>query len=133
MIHFAWMALAAQAAFDDGRLLPLASGDWTYSADAKGSAARFGNLFLIRCDRGTRRVTLNRLTAPARDGGTMSIITDTQTASYPGAVTSLSASDPMLDAIAFTRGRFVVDVKGVGKTALPFEPEVARSIEDCRN
>ena len=41
--------------------------------------------------------------------------------------------DTALDAIAFTRGRFVVRMGTMGSIALPFEPEVARSIEDCRN
>jgi hypothetical protein len=39
----------------------------------------------------------------------------------------------MLDAIAYTRGRFIVRLSGMEGIALPFEPEVARSIEDCRN
>jgi hypothetical protein len=43
----------------------------------------------------------------------------------------LQANDPLLDAIAFSRGRFMVT--GGGATlAIPSWPEAARSIEDCR-
>ena len=132
MMITAMLALAAQSAFDNGRLLPIANGQWTFSADVAGSTARFADQFLIRCDRATRRVTLNRL-LPGASRSTMQIATDTQTETFAGPVATLLASDAMLDAIAYTRGRLVVTVSGVGSIALPFEPEVARSIEDCRN
>jgi len=132
MMIAALLALAAQSAFDEGRLLPIATGHWTYSADVAGSTARFGDRFLVRCDRASRRVALNRL-LPGTNGSSMTIATDTKTATYPGPVVALVATDPMLDAIAYTRGRFIVRLAGMDGIALPFEPEVARSIEDCRN
>jgi len=43
------------------------------------------------------------------------------------------ANDQLLDAIAFSRGRFLVS-GGTGPIlAVPSWPEAARSIEDCRN
>ncbi len=132
MIVSALLAIAVQSAFDNGRLLPIAPGDWTYASDVAGSTARFGDQFLIRCDRSSRRVTLNRL-RPAAGNAAMQIATDTKEMTYPGPVVALAASDAMLDSIAYTRGRFVVTLAGAGSVALPFEPEVARSIEDCRN
>jgi hypothetical protein len=39
---------------------------------------------------------------------------------------------PMLDAMAFARGRFAVEAEGLSPLYLPSWPEVARVIEDCR-
>ena len=134
MILLPLLMLAAQSAFDSGRLLPLAAGDWSYTRDSAGGTAQFGDQFLIRCDRGARRVTLTRLLPVAPPAGSaMEIATDTRALTYAAPTVSLGAFDPGLDAIAFTRGRFIVSVGGAGSIALPFEPEVARSIEDCRN
>ena len=40
--------------------------------------------------------------------------------------------DPVLDAMAYSRGRFVIEVAGLPTLYLPAWPEVARVIEDCR-
>ena len=54
-------------------------------------------------------------------------------ATRPGWITAqLRASDPILDAMAFSRGRFALDVAGLAPLYLPAWPEVARVIEDCR-
>jgi hypothetical protein len=137
MITAALTLVAAQAAaFDNGRLLPIAQGQWTYVQDAAGSGASFGGQFAVRCTRATRLVTLTRLMPVAPPAGTtMQIITDTKTMTYSSPNVSLHASDTGLDSLAYTRGRFVVAVSGSGggSLALPIGPEVARSIEDCRN
>ena len=44
----------------------------------------------------------------------------------------LSAWDPLLDAIAFSRGRVGIGVSGQPALVLPSWAEVARVIEDCR-
>jgi hypothetical protein len=46
--------------------------------------------------------------------------------------TRLAARDPLLDAIAFSRGRFAVELPGAGALYLPAYPEITRVIEDCR-
>ena len=43
-----------------------------------------------------------------------------------------SAFDPLLDAIAFSRGRLVVTMAGGVPLVAPAWPEAARTIEDCR-
>jgi hypothetical protein len=43
----------------------------------------------------------------------------------------LVADDPLLDAIAFSRGRFGVTIDGRERW-FPAWPEIARVIEDCR-
>jgi hypothetical protein len=61
----------------------------------------------------------------------MTVATSSVTRSIPVGG-RLLANDPLLDAIAFSRGRFLV--AGGGETlAIPSWPEAARSIEDCRN
>jgi hypothetical protein len=45
---------------------------------------------------------------------------------------TLAAADPLLDEIAFSRGRFLVQAAGAAPTILPAWPEVARVVEDCR-
>jgi hypothetical protein len=46
---------------------------------------------------------------------------------------TLAANDPLLDAIAFSRGRFAVQMPGSVVLVAPAAPETARVIEDCRN
>ncbi|MDG2003332.1 MAG: hypothetical protein P8J20_08375 [Novosphingobium sp.] len=45
---------------------------------------------------------------------------------------TLPASDPLLDAMAFSRGRFAVETAGLPTLYVPSWPEVSRVIEDCR-
>ena len=137
MIRFAALltALAAPAAaqvslitFEAGKLLPIAPGQWSYVVTATRSEARYDGYLAIRCDRATRTVTVMR---PGVAPGVLTIISDTTTRNLPVGG-RLLASDPILDAIAFSRGRFIVS--GGGATlAIPSWPEAARSIEDCRS
>ena len=41
-------------------------------------------------------------------------------------------NDPLLDAIAFSRGRFVIEQTGQPPLVLPPHAEIGRVIEDCR-
>lgn len=45
---------------------------------------------------------------------------------------ALAASDPLLDAMALSKGRFAVEVEGEPPLILPSWAEVSRVIEDCR-
>lgn len=104
-------------------------GQWSYARTADGSEARFGALFAIRCVNASRAVTLRRLDAPATQG--ITVTTDLQSRAVPGGGT-LGSADPLLDAIAFSRGRFLVGGGSAPRLVLPASPEAARSIEDCR-
>ena len=44
----------------------------------------------------------------------------------------LAPADPLLDAVAFTRGRFMLEIPGNAPLYLPGWPELSRVIEDCR-
>jgi hypothetical protein len=45
---------------------------------------------------------------------------------------ALPATDPLLDELAFSRGRFTVDAAGTATLVIPAWPEPARVIGDCR-
>ena len=134
-IAVALMAAAAPASaqnaitFESGKSLPLAAGQWTYVATASGGEARFASHLSLLCDKPTRTVTITRPGAPV---AALTVVTDTQTRSIPPNG-RLSAYDPLLDAMAFSRGRYLVSGGNYAVLAIPSWPEAARAIEDCRN
>ncbi len=50
----------------------------------------------------------------------------------PAIAARVAANDPLLDAMAFSKGRFAVEVAGLPTLYVPSYPEVTRVIEDCR-
>jgi hypothetical protein len=121
----------------------VAPGDWTYAIDARGSRALFGQagsdaLLLIRCDRAAHLVYLS---VPGSAGGTLTLratstvklVAARPTGSTPPYVAAdLSPADPILDALAFSRGRFTVALDDRA-TTVPAWPEFTRVVEDCRD
>jgi hypothetical protein len=120
------------------------TGRWTYTTVAGGSEATFANpsampQLTVRCTRATRRVAIAK--PAARAAPFLAIWTDSSARSVPasfdpqtGRLTAdLAAYDPLLDALAFSRGRIGVTVTGVPALVVPAFPEVARVIEDCRS
>ena len=121
---------------------PLA-GTWFYSPAPDGSEAMFLNTsaqpqFIIHCTRATRRVNLSRPAAGAAPF--LFVWTSSDKRNLPASfkpatarlVAELPAFDPLLDAIAFSRGRFAIGVLGAPAAVLPTWPEPTRVIEDCR-
>jgi hypothetical protein len=60
-------------------------------------------------------------TVPARFLSTKELIAD------------VAATDPLLDAIAFSRGRIATAASGAPMLAVASGPETTRVIEDCRS
>jgi hypothetical protein len=131
----------------DWRDAPQTPGNWTYRAESDSAAALYGTvgaqpLLVLRCDRTRATVTLLRSgTAPGPVP--VSIITTSllrplsatpaPAANGTGAlVTTLTARDPVLDAMAYSRGRFAVEINGLPTLYLPSWAEVGRVVEDCR-
>jgi hypothetical protein len=118
----------------DWRTRPVNAGVWTGRSTPEASEALFsdarGVQLVIRCTRATRRVNFSRVGAapaiPIRIATTSS-----QRQLPPGNM--VLASDPLLDAIAFSRGRLWVDAPGTMPLVLRAAAEPARSIEDCRS
>ncbi len=126
---------------------PLTPGTWVWRQDARGSVALFGPpggdaLFIARCDRQARAVFLSRGGSVAAGSAAQMILrTSSALKAFPAlpnadtppyAAARLAASDSALDAVAYTRGRFVVSVTGLADLVLPSAPEMARITEDCR-
>jgi hypothetical protein len=98
--------------------------------------------FLIRCDRAARKIYVSRrgsfeggesgrMTLRATTGlQTYAVANSGGTPPYIGA--EIATSDPHLDAMAFSRGKFLVSVKGGVDLVIPSWAEVARVVEDCR-
>ena len=127
----------------DWRDAALTPGSWAYEPGTAGSVASFGSdssapLAIVRCAAG--RIGLSR--AGAAPGPLpLTITTSSATRAFtatpiaeatPQLVLALAPRDPVLDAMAFSRGRFVIEVAGLPTLYLPAWPEVARVIEDCR-
>jgi hypothetical protein len=127
------LAQSAVSQFEAARAAPLTAGSWLYRPTASGSESRFGTRFLISCNRASRTVAIQRLDSATSSVGPLVIATDTLARTLPAGGASLRANDPLLDAIAFSRGRFIVTGDGGEMLVLPAWPEAARSIEDCRN
>jgi hypothetical protein len=127
------MAQDAPRGFDAARTLPLAPGQWSYTPTPTGSEARFGGRLLIRCDRNMRRVSLQRIDAITMPAMAMVVTTDLAVHTVP-AGGMVANTNRLLDAIAFSRGRFIVSGGGsASQLVAPSSPEAARTIDDCRN
>lgn len=125
----------------DWRQAPLTPGDWTWAMEGGQSVARFaGGQLVLRCDPSARTVTMLR---PGRADGPvpMSISTSAMTrplmgtaqaVPQPAIALTFPARDPLLDAMAFSRGRFAVETAGLATLYVPSWTEVSRVIEDCR-
>jgi hypothetical protein len=120
---------------------PITPGDWSWSSQGGQSVARFaGGALVLRCDRAAGTVTLLREGTGAGQvamtiltTGTTRSLTATALPGPPAAIAvTLPARDSLLDAMAFSRGRFAVQTAGLPPLYVPSWPEVARVIEDCR-
>lgn len=125
---------------------PQTPGDWFYEALAPYSYAAFGPapkqpIAAFRCDRPRRIVSIGR-SSSSLAAKPLTIRTETQSRTFiaeprQGSVEhllaiDLPADDPLLDAIAFSKGRFAIEVTGEPTLYLPAWPEINRVIDDCR-
>ena len=118
-------------------------GNWNYASVTGGSEATFTNAsgqfqLSVRCTVATRSVTISR---PATGAAPFLFVwTSAQTRNLPASfqpttarlTASVSAYDQMLDAIAFSRGRFAIGIGAQAAAAFPSWAEVSRVVEDCR-
>ena len=122
--------------------IPIA-GSWTFAPAPDGGAATFVNAsampqLTIRCSRATRRVSLSKPGSVAVPF--LNVWSSTMTRSVPASfdpatarqTIQIPAYDPLLDALAFSRGRIAVYIADKPALVVPAWPEVARVVEDCR-
>jgi hypothetical protein len=113
---------------------PLSAGSWTYR---QGGSAAFGPpgspTLVIACAGSRIRIERHGAT-----GGVLTVRTSSEARNLPATVQAgalvaeLAASDPLLDAIAFSRGRFSVEAPGTVRLVIPAWPAAARVVEECR-
>ncbi len=127
--------VAPPPASSDWRDWPATRGDWRYSDTGSGSSATFGTagapMLIVQCT-GDRRIRLNRVTSGA---GAMTVRASTTSrvlATDGNGVATLSATDPLLDAMGYSRGRFVIEMAVQPTIVVPAWAEFLRVIEDCR-
>ena len=127
----------------DWRDRPYSAGTWTYRRDPRGSIALFGPVgadasLTLRCDLSARQIYLSRAGNAVTP---LTIRTSSIARSIPvqpvgGALpyvaAALAPSDPILEAMGFSRGRFAVEQAGQPVLTVPSWAEIGRVTEDCR-
>jgi len=131
------------AASADYSYSPVSPGAWNYRTVTGGSEATFVDTantarIVVACGKLTRLVTISKISgAPA---ATLSFWTSSTARDLPArfdvnakrVVTQVGAGDALLDAVAFSRGRFAVSMPGAPALVVPAATEVAHVVEDCR-
>ncbi len=114
--------------------------------DGESSVARFGQdgdvpQVTLTCSPLDRTVTLRLARAPAvPPAGTAITVTTTGTRrmlsakAEAGGVNAVAVppTDPILGEMAFSRGRFMLELPGMAPLYLPVWSEIGRVIDDCR-
>jgi len=131
----------------DWRDWPVTAGDWSYRQDQGGSTALYrvtggAAVLTLRCDATSSSLFLSRQGSAV---GPLTVRTSTLARSLPVQPTSagpagappfvatrLAARDPLLDAMVYSRGRFIVEQSGAATLVIPAWAEIARVTEDCR-
>ncbi|WEK47463.1 MAG: hypothetical protein P0Y56_04005 [Candidatus Andeanibacterium colombiense] len=125
---------------------PRTPGDWFYKRMGQATYAVYGNsdtdfVFVMRCDLTARTIALGRVSAQtaARPLRIRTETAERTVTALPrqGSIETLLAfdlqpRDPLLDAMALSKGRFAIEAAGETPLYLPSWPEVSRVIEDCR-
>lgn len=140
--------LPLRSASTDWRDMAQTPGTWTWSMDGPRSTARYGvagaaPVAMMRCDPASQIVTLWRAVTPgsAPAGTQVALVVNTtgtrkiltaQADGAGGVHVALAPRDPLLDEIAFSRGRFMLESPSITTLYLPSWPELSRVIEDCR-
>lgn len=133
----------SQTAVPDHSNSPVAQGSWTHAATAGGLEASFRNtaaqpqLFLT-CNRAARQVVIARPASAAAPF--LQVWTSSASRNLPASFNpatgrlsaTLPAQDPLLDAMALSRGRIAVGVAGQAAIVAPAWGEVTRVVEECR-
>lgn len=119
-------------------------GTWTYRPITGGSEAAFADSsgaqrLVLRCSRTAGTVSIILTNVPAA-APYLVVTTTFAQRSLPARYFStktltadVAATDPLLDAMAFSRGKFAISNAGSGMLVVPAWADPGRVIEDCRN
>ena len=117
-------------------------GEWQWDMAGGRSIASFGAagaapIVRLSCNRDAAQIVLSRASTSA-EPQPMAVYTTFGNRQFMAVplggelVVALSVRDPLLEQIAFSRGRFAIDLTGAQVLYLPSWPELSRVIEDCR-
>lgn len=140
---FALGPLRAQSTTTDFSYSPISPGAWVYRSVAGGSEAAFVDgtgttRAVVACGTVTRLVTLSRTSAVATTSLSFwtSSLSRQLTARFDSRsgrlIAQVGASDALLDALVFSRGRIAILTPGSPALVLPAGTEIAHVVEDCR-
>lgn len=93
---------------------------------------------VLRCDMAERRIYLSRAGANTAaltirtSSATRTLPVQSTGGTQPYVATALPVRDPLLDAMAFSRGRIAVEQAGTPPLVVPSWAEIGRVTEDCR-
>ena len=134
-----------QQTYDNWMDAPRSTGDWSYRQQAGGSLAQSGSPgagagFAMRCDSARGAIVLTRESSASqpvplriRTETAERVVTAEPVAGQTSSVAvAIPARDPILDAMALTKGRFAIEAQGTPTLYIPAWAEVTRVIEDCR-
>lgn len=120
-------------------------GTWTWAMASGRSTASFGRpsqtpIAMLSCDPASKQVLLYRAGAAptavplavATTSQRRPLLSDPALSGNGWLVVAFSPRDPLLDAIAFSRGRFALEAAGLETLYLPSYPEISRVVQDCR-
>ena len=127
----------------DWRDWDLSRGTWAWRQDERGSIALFGRAggdaeLTLRCDKSRGRIYLSRRGAGAsaltiRTTSTLRTIpVQPVGGAAPYVAAELAPGDALVDAMGFSRGRFIVESAGLPTLVVPAWSEILRIAEDCR-
>ena len=133
----------AQVTATDFSYSPVSPGSWVYRSVAGGSEASFVDgtgttRMVLACGKITRLMTISRISAaPAAN---LSFWTSSLSRNLAArfdqrsgrVIAQVGAADALLDALAFSRGRFALLMPGSPALVIPAGAEIAHVIEDCR-
>jgi hypothetical protein len=105
-------------------------GNWSLAGDTASFGAVDGPpLLSLRCAGPDIALSYS-----AAQTTSLSIRTTTlaRTLPFANGQAHVAANDPLLDAIIYSRGRFMVSAQGQPDLIIPPWPEIARVVEDCR-
>lgn len=122
----------------DWRDAPVTPGAWRLGATSDGLRADYASLASLRCVRADRTVVLTIAGTFATSAVAIGVTTERGRRAVPaqrmagGLAATVPARDGVLDAMAFSRGRFRLDTPDGRALVLPSWAEISGVIEDCR-
>lgn len=134
-----------ERAYDNYLDAPQTPGTWQYLEETDETLAIYGTdrrnpALVLSCNNGEFYIA-RAGASPQSDTRVMSITSETVTRQFAAlpmtemanvVAAQIDVNDPVLDAMAITKGRVAIEVEGMPTLYAPAWVEISRVIEDCR-